>query len=242
MRNTEDIIIRSIVLYCFIDRCWLETSKIAGTVHSLDEREKQRKTIYNWLNRVDYAKYLSPNEKSVFEIEISKRTKRKILVNVNQYEALEPLLWSVGLIKELSSYDDWVTEDFHDILNIGANHNLSSIVKNSKTRDTKDIEAAYLIAKIWYWRMCKYTVATAEKTIYKYIAKSLGADTAKNAVRLGLFSRFSTDLKIDGKPIRTLNAQDYIKLQSIAYWRFYALMWLTSEYDWDLIASNINIG
>ena len=90
--------------------------------------------------------------------------------------------------------------------------------------------------------MCKYTMATAEKTIYKYIAKSLGADTAKNAVRLGLFSRFSTDLKIDGKPIRTLNAQDYIKLQSIAYWRFYALMWLTSEYDWDLIASNINIG
>lgn len=119
MKSIKEIIVRAIILVCLSDRCALEEKMIEGKRYFISEREKQREAIRNWLDSVGYIQYATQRERDLFDKSIGKENKNDILYYQVQYEAVEPCLWSLGLVNRLSDYEQFVLEDFHPILQIG---------------------------------------------------------------------------------------------------------------------------
>ena len=132
MKSTEEIIARAIILVCLSDRCALEENIIEGRRYTKSEREKQREAIRNWLNNTRYMEYATETEREFFDKKIGAVHKSNFLQYQVQYEAVEPCLWSLGLVNQLSDYENFVLEDFHPILQIGMNHSYEQVFFGKK--------------------------------------------------------------------------------------------------------------
>ena len=152
MKNIKDIIVRAIILVCLSDRCALEEKIIEGKRYSISEREKQRESIRNWLDSVGYMQYATQKERELFDKSLGEENKNDILHYQVQYEAVEPCLWSLGLVNWLSDYEQFVLEDFHPILQIGTGHSYEKVVEKCMLREKKEIEIQTEIAMLWHWR------------------------------------------------------------------------------------------
>ena len=152
LKEKKEIIKRALVLLAFADRRALEKSVIDGKKRSLVEREEQRIAIINWLSRMGYDESITKKEKCIFNSQILDKPNIEILSYQNYYECVEPLLWSLGLIENLSCYDDYVLFDFHPLLNLGKNHTLSSIERRSNLLPESIIQEKRELSMLWYWR------------------------------------------------------------------------------------------
>lgn len=88
----------------------------------------QRQAIVTWLKRMRYYDKATDKEKQVFNSVITNKTNLEILSLQSNYECLEPMLWSLGLVNELSSYDNFVLYDFHPFLRFGKNHSFDLLL------------------------------------------------------------------------------------------------------------------
>lgn len=111
MKNKEEIIRRAEIVQCVSDRCSLERS---SKEHSFKERCEQRIVIADWLDYTGLYEYMENTDKLLFEKKVGNIFYRKIF-NENEFqcEALEPLLWSLGLISRMTSYSQYALTDFH---------------------------------------------------------------------------------------------------------------------------------
>ena len=119
MREVDEIIGRAVNLLCIYDRTSLEYKILQGQYHSWKDREKQRLFLYDWLLKNDFLKYITASEQALFQKKIGNPFLKNILREQEfQFEAIEPLLWPMGLVKRLSSYDEYVLKDyeFHEKL------------------------------------------------------------------------------------------------------------------------------
>lgn len=205
MKNTEEIIRRAVCLLCFSDRCFLEKDIIDGIQHTLDEREEQRKLIRKWLIEKNYYDYLSKKEKMIIDLPVVERKNIMVLAEANDYECIEPLLWSVGLVPELSSYDYYVVEDLHPILKIGRDHSLKEIVDSCKPLSSDLIETKRELAMLWY-------------------QQSLECHNHSNDI--------NSDLRVKGKKLSTLSNKKLAELTMYSKKRFHAFEWMCSNDDW----------
>lgn len=112
MKSTEEIIARAIILVCLSDRCALEENIIEGRRYTRSEREKQREAIRNWLISTRYMEYATEKEGELFDKQVGAVHKNNLLQYQVQYEAVEPCLWSLGLVEQLSDYENFVLKDF----------------------------------------------------------------------------------------------------------------------------------
>lgn len=137
MKNIKEIIVRAIILVCLSDRCALEEKIIEGKRYSISKREKQREAIRNWLDSVGYMQYATQKERDLFDKNLGEENKNDILCYQVQYEAVEPCLWSLGLVDRLSDYEQFVLEDFHPILQIGTGYSYEKVVEKCKLREKR---------------------------------------------------------------------------------------------------------
>ena len=104
MKNIDEIIGRTECLLCIVDRCAIEDEYCDGIYHSWFEREKQRKIIFDWMKDNDYVKYMTETEKFLFKKIVGNPLQKRVLQKKYfEREALEPLLWSLGIVKRLNS-------------------------------------------------------------------------------------------------------------------------------------------
>jgi len=234
MRKIDVILKRAICLLTFADRCALEEKVTNGVRHSLNEREEQRKAILKWLNENDYYDYLTFNEKKAMETEVKKDINKEIYDQENDYECIEPLIWSVGLIDELHSYDEFVLSDLHMPLNIGRNHNFHELVKRCKIVKNDTLHMHREISMLWYWRCieCRYTSPKIMDYI-NAIKDVFGEEYIKLLEDYDCFDMNRGDFVVRGKTVAELSDLEIAKLEVIAERRFYAFEWLCSDEDWD---------
>lgn len=91
---------REVVKRCSSPFCFLMAVEliIEGKRYSISEREKQREAIRNWLDSAGYMKYATQKERELFDKSLGEENKNDILHYQVQYEAVEPCLWSLGLV------------------------------------------------------------------------------------------------------------------------------------------------
>lgn len=236
MKNMEDIISRSVILLAFCDRCSLEKNVINGIYRSVQEREYQRKAVINWLIKMGYEKNIEPVELDVFNTSINEKTNEIILNFQNNYEALQPLLWSLGLIRELSNYDDYVIDDFHPTLNFGKNHSFESLCKNVQMVSNESLQKHRDRAMLWYWRMLESRNSSSRTTnMIHAISTIFGEKYTLILKELDNISIDNTDFLVNGVEVRSLSDMDIKKLLTISEIRFRAFEWICTDFTWENI-------
>lgn len=233
MKKKEEILIRAICLLTFADRCALEEKVTNGIKHSLSEREQQRKAILQWLIEKNYYNYLTFKEKNALDTQVKNEINNDIYSQENDYECIEPLLWSVGIIDELHNYDDFVLDDLHIPLNIGRDHTLEGLVKRCNEVSDDTLLKRREIAMLWYWRCLEGRIVSSEVTDYRSsIRKLFSEEYIKLLENDRFFDKEKNDFIVKGKVVSELNNLELAKLEIISERRFYAFEWLCSDEDW----------
>ena len=234
MKSKDEIIIRAIILLCISDRCSLERVSIGGQVYTHEQKETQRKVIYSWLQSKGYSKFMTKSEVKLFELEVGKGEVDKILKEQLQYEAIEPLLWCVGKVKELSSYDNFVVDDFHSVLEIGQAHSLEKLVETLKMKDEKDVLVKRDIAMLWDWRCVEAKNSIfSEKTIEEIIESTFGADMLTPLNVIASDSKDNEAFVVNGKVFSNLEDNIIRRTSIISRWRHHAFEWIICDESWD---------
>lgn len=237
MRDVKEIIARAIILMTISDRCAMEYSKVEGVNYSYQQREMQRNAILNWVNKHGYDEYMTKDEKNFLKLPSGKSEDFK--EREFQYEAIEPLLWTLGLIGQMSSYDRYVTKDFHPILNISGQHQYESLANACHMKSKEDIYIYNEIAMLWYWRVNeKNNSKFIEENIYDIICETFGEQYKDILLKMDKKVVGETDFIVMGKRICKLTPIERQHLGKRAQWRFHAFEWIVGESAWDEIELN----
>lgn len=233
MKSKEEVLKRIMCLVCFSDRCALEYNVLDGIRHSLVERENQRQLILDWCKRLDYYESYTEKEKRLMETPIVREKNNEALWDLHDYECIEPLLWSMGLVDSLTGYDDYVLTDLHPPLQIGPDHTLQKLIDSCKDVPLAEIEKHREIAMLWYWR-CLEARGGSGTTNYTEAIKSVFGEKELDCLKgYEAFNIEKGDFFVRGKRIARLNEGELARLEIMSERRFYAFEWLFSEEDWE---------
>lgn len=234
MKNTEEIATRAIILLCLSDRCVLERTTIGGRVYTVKQREEQREAIYQWLQDKGYTSSFTLNEKILFELEVGIGNSDEILSKQIQYEAIEPCLWSLGLVDKLSEYDKFVLEDFHPLLQIGRNHSLEKLLNTGSLRKFEDIVLQNEISMLWHWRARESENSIfSHKSAKEIIVSTFGEQYLEILDRIQSFKNGQDDFIVNNKVFNDLNSEEKNRIKIIAQWRHHAYEWIIGDKTWD---------
>lgn len=234
MKNIEDILQRAVILLAFSDRCALEKEIINGVKRSTNEREMQRQAIINWLIRTGYYDQVSEKEKQVFITPVINKTNMEILAMQNDYECLEPMLWSLGLVSELSDYGKFVMDDFHPLLKFGRDHSMKKILGNCNMVSSSKMKEFRDRSMLWYWRCleCRNSFSNT-MDIKKAVYNIFGESYTQLLIAHNIFDYEANDFVVNGKIITNLTKNEIEKLSIISERRFYSFEWLCTDQEWD---------
>lgn len=234
VKDTKEIATRAIITLCLSDRCALEKTIIGGKVYSIKQREEQRKAIFQWLTDKGYSQSITANEKTLFEQEIGVGNKEEIVSNQVQYEAIEPYLWTLGLVNKLSRYDEFVLNDFHQVLQIGLNHSLEHLMTSFDFRKIDDVILQREISMLWHWRANEASNPIfRSRPVREIILSTFGKDYELVVDKIQKLNRGQHDLIVNNKLFNELNFKEKKRVNLIAYWRHYAFEWITGNESWE---------
>lgn len=239
MKSAKEIIARAVILLCLSDRCALEKAAIGGKSYSKKQREEQKNAIYQWLQNKGYTNYMTKSETQLFEQEVDSGYKNKILAMQVQYEAIEPCLWSLGLVNELSSYDQFVLTDFHPVLQIGLQHDIAKVLDLCNLRTEEEIYIQNEIAMLWNWRIVEWNNPIFQtQTVKDIIVNIFGKQYEKVLAKIQQRSSNQSDFMVKNKLLKDLNKQEISQIECIAKWRYHAFEWIIGNDLWDEVELN----
>ncbi|MGF2614535.1 DUF4272 domain-containing protein [Rossellomorea aquimaris] len=239
MKNVEEIATRAIILLCLSDRCALERTTIGGRVYTLKQRDEQRKAIYKWLQDKGYNSSMTLDEKMLFEQEVGKGNKDEVLSKQIQYEAIEPCLWSLGLVDKLSEYDRLVSDDFHPLLEIGGKHSLEKLLSKCRLRAFEDIVLQNEISMLWHWRAREANNSIFNiKTAKEIIISTFGDQYVQVIDCMQAFKNHQEDFIVNNKAFNDLSSEEMNLIKFIANWRHYSFEWIVGDKAWDEVELN----
>ena len=234
MKSKDKVIKRAVCLLLFSDRCDLEDKIFEGIRRSLEERETQRKTIIKWAQLKEYYDYFTAREKRIIETPVIRVTNKEAQLGINDYECIEPLLWSLGIVDNLHNYDEFVLDNLHTPLKIGAKHTIEMLTEVCALRPIGVIEKKREIAMLWYWRCLECRNNYKKKINYiNAIRDIFGEEYIKILEDYECFDMNRGDFVVKGKAVAELSNVEIAKLEVIAERRFYAFEWLCTDDDWD---------
>lgn len=234
MKSKKEIMVRAIILVCISDRCALEEKIIEGKRYTISERERQRNAIRNWLDSTGYIDYTTKKERELFDTNLGKYVRDDISYYQFQYEAVEPCLWSLGLVKELSNYEQFVLEDFHQVLQIGMKHSYEAVIKNCLLREKKEIELQKEIAMLWHWRsMEAYNPIFIDENIGNIVKKVFGQQYLEILSQMKCVDVEEKDFVLKNSIFSNLSDTEKSYIKVISLWRHYAFEWIMGNSSWD---------
>ncbi|MCL2677755.1 MAG: DUF4272 domain-containing protein, partial [Clostridiales bacterium] len=239
MKTACEIFKRSAILVAFQDRCVIEQSVCAGISYTLEQREKQRLRLYSWIEREGLASHLTALERSIFETKMEKRQRNEILKHHVHHEAVEPLLWAVGLVPKLSSYNGFVKNEFHEAIKLDGKTSMESVAQSCKLKSPEELSLRYEIAMLWYWRAIEKKVRNLEKRSIREIIPEIFGEDYKKIVDIALKEcKGKDDFVVFGKNFNELTKQEMGLVRVIAEWRYHAFAWMLGDEAWDEVELN----
>ena len=213
----------------------------------LSSFQKQAETLRNgfWgqLRQAGLWQYLSPHEKSLAQATTATMTKRQQLDASWRVEAAQILLWALGMMPALPTYDELAN---HDILKQIPSDEATAFSTSARLRAQPEIDAARSAAELWNWR--SRTRELIERgDVFPSDARMKAAGfgsyddvirvTARKAAQDGTIpSCIDGDFTACGKAYRDLTADEWAQTRSITNERHFALNWLcgySPKNQWD---------
>ncbi len=239
MKSAREIIARAVILLCLSDRCALEKSTIGGKTYSIKQREEQRNAIYKWLQNKEYTNYMTKSETKLFEQEVGLGDKNEILTKQVQYEAIQPCLWSLGLVNDLSSYNLFDLTDYHPVLQIGLQHNSAKILDMCNLRTKEEIYMQNEIAMLWNWRIVEWNNPIFQTQAVKDIVINVFGKQYETVLeKIQQLSSNQSDFKVNNKLLKNLNKQERSQIECLAKWRHHSFEWILGNDLWDEVELN----
>jgi hypothetical protein len=239
MKTIQEILSRAIIILCLSDRCALEESVIEGKKYSKKVRENQRVTILNWMKKKNYFGIMTQSEKKFFTTKVGNVSKHEISLYDFQYEGIEPCLWSISLLQELSNYNQFVVTDFHPPLQIGREHDLTKLADSCRLKELADIEIQREIAMLWHWRAIEGNNPIFEKqSVEETILSIFGQEYKSILDQIPHYDKDIGEFLVHYFPVNKLNPQEIAKLALIAQWRHHAFEWILSDDGWEDVSTD----
>lgn len=239
MKNIKEIIVRAVILVCLSDRCALEETMIEGKRYPIGERERQRNAIRNWLDRTGYIHDTTKKEKEFLDTNVGKCARDDISYYQFQYEAVEPCLWTLGLVKQLSDYEQFVLEDFHPVLQIGMKHSYEEVAESCRLREKKEIEVQKEIAMLWHWRAVEaYNPIFAKEGIGNIVEKTFGKQYLEILSQINCVDAKGNDFVLRNGIFANLSDMEKRRIEMMSLWRHHAFEWIMGNYSWDEVEVN----
>ena len=245
MKSINQIIGRAENLLCVVDRCGLENEICSVKYYTVKQREKQRLIIYDWLKLNNYIQFMTSSERRLFEKKVGnpliKYTCHKKFF---ESEAIEPLLWTLGLIKKLSSYEKYTltsSKDFdqvHSKLKVDVPNTHQELLREVIVQNEKDILLQNQIAMLWYWRAIEGNKPMSKKIYTPKKVLDVFGSGYEDAIKYIFSEPSQRDFKVGKKYVYELNFKEVQHLYKRAKWRYYAFEWLLSEDDWENVQLN----
>ena len=247
MKTAKEILARSVILLCVSDRCAMEKIYWHPPL-STQQREQQRLAIWEWLNEKGYTDYITEKEKDFFLSKLWRGFSSPYVQNFQwQYEAIEPLLWTLGIVEKRSGYNRYVVTDFRPMLQIKQDSEDSSVFVNSthimeevldkcELRSEDEIRLYHKVAMLWCWRATQGKKPIfRKKSAKEIIIEIFGKEYEKPANIILRKSGEDNDFVVNNKSVSKLSYNEVARLCLIAKWRYHALEWMMVDKEWDKV-------
>lgn len=246
MKSIDEIIGRAENLLCIMDRCGLENSICDGKRYTKRQRNEQRLVIYKWLRDNDYIRFMTETEKYLFDKHVGNPFNRKVFHNkFFECEAIEPLLWTLGLTKRLSPYSryvftDWqVNNEMHLKLKVNVPNTHQQLLKKVVLQSEAQIELRDEIAMLWHWRAIegKNPIFKTE-SVSDILIDTFGDIYGEAIDNILKGQKNKQDFAINEKYVYQLSSVELQHLYKRTKWRYHAFEWVLMEEDWDDVKLN----
>ena len=236
MKNVSELLKRAIILVCLSDRCAQEKNIIGGIARSLSVRKQQCEAISGWMKKMGYMEKATDAERDVFDKELSTKKDEEVLRLQINYECIEPILWTIGLVDKLSNYNEYVLTDFHQVLRFGKEHSLEKLISDCKIVSEELFDEKREEAMLMYWRCLEaQSDKIKENGLESVIREVLGEQYVDRLMKMESYDAQCKDFIVNKKTFSDLNNMELSKLCAIAERRFYVFEWIASEDDWDKV-------
>ena len=176
---------------------------------------------------------VSPSEKQLFESQVATLTQQQIIYASWRLEAVQVLMWALGLLKDLPSYDVRATPDIFKQTPIIA---FPEFITSAKLREEKEIDQARDLAESWHWRSRTRELQVAGRPCpVNEAMKKAGVTSFEAIVRMSAKlaverddwpTSIGDDYPAMGKAYRNLTEDEWTIVKSITVERHFTLNWL----------------
>lgn len=249
--DATDVAVRALVLRCVVSYAnqtptpeAIEDAKIWWTEAEkrdyLKEFNRERDAIWQTLGK--YKKYLTPKERSLSQTSVITISNQEIADSSWRVEALGVLLWALGFVDRILSYDESTGPEF-----IGKFWSVEdeSFVRTARLRSRDEIALARDIAESWHWRsrtrqICEDGTPFPDDPSFReagfFSFDDIVRKTSVFNAEEGMFEAIEEDYPAFGKAYRDLSDEEWSTVRSITMERHFALNWLcgySPGHKWD---------
>ena len=160
-------------------------------------------------------------------------------------------MWTLGIIKRMSDYNNWVWKDFHPPLQITANPGSRSVFENSSHSmenlldkcALKSEDKILLKAMLWHWRAieCKPLIFRKSPTKAKELFIQKYGEEYEKAIDIIFQAPRKNSvpmLKTIFRPFEVVDLLEAARIGTMAQWRYHVFEWIIKDEDWDNVATD----
>ncbi len=211
---------------------WLENWSESEQTKFAHDAEVRRDEYWGHLRALGLWGALSPQEREFASTTMLTMTHQQHLNGMWRIEAVQVLMWAIGLVTSLPPYD---TRANHDLLKMIPSEAIERFVNSARLLPSVEIDQARDLAELWHWRgRTRQLIEEGHTLDPNPKMRAAGLETFDDIVRLtarrckeeGWFEVIDDDFAAHGKPYRNLPAEQWVEIRSITMERHFALNWL----------------
>ncbi len=211
---------------------WFENWDESERIKFEHDAQVMRDKYWERLRALRLWSVLSPQEREFATTTMLTMTHQEQLNAMWRIEAVQVLMWALGLVPSLPPYD---TQASLDLLKEIPSEEIGEFVKSVRLLPNVEIDQARDLAELWHWRSRTRQLIEEGRTFDPDPKmKAAGLETFDDIVRFtanrckeeGLLDVIDEDFAVHGKAYRDLTPEEWSVVRSITVERHFALNWL----------------
>jgi hypothetical protein len=184
-------------------------------------REEQIRSLGLWPD-------MDEDERKFLQTGVMETTDRQRIDASWLVESMVCLLWSLGCVERLPSYDEETT---HELIIAHTQVSPKELLMRARFRPAAEIDEQRDFAELWHWR-CRTRSLLASGKISATLPNGMameqviGMSAAKAAEARAFEAPIGNDFPTFGKPFSEMNATEFASVTSISQERHKAFNWL----------------
>jgi hypothetical protein len=197
------------------------------------QAEAQREQFWRGLRDAGLWQHLSPREQAHAESTIATITERQQVDASWRMEAVQTLMWALGMLPDLPPYDTMASLD---LLKQIPSRDVAVFIQSARLRDQAELDQARNTAEFWHWRSrTRELIERGDALPDDPKMKAAGFHSyddivrfsARNGAQEGTIPPcVAEDFPAKGKAYRDLTELEWSEVRSITSERHFALNWL----------------